>query len=127
MSVRICCGAASRRGDTPSWPNLSQPTSCWPASIAWSDLPPRHARCANYRRAGVVEFANASGGAHTAFVPLWYLTRGAVMEPNKCAHPACNCTVEKGGPFGKYCSEHCKEARDIIELHCDCKHPGCGS
>jgi hypothetical protein len=49
------------------------------------------------------------------------------MDTNKCAHPACNCTVAKGGPFGKYCSEHCKEARDIIELHCDCKHPGCGS
>ena len=47
------------------------------------------------------------------------------MDTNKCAHPACNCTVAKGGPFGKYCSEHCKEARDIIELHCDCKHPGC--
>ena len=50
---------------------------------------------------------------------------GGVMDTNKCAHPACNCTVQKGGPFGKYCSEHCKEARDIIELHCDCKHPGC--
>ena len=47
------------------------------------------------------------------------------MDTNKCAHPACNCTVPKNGPFGKYCSEHCKEARDIIELHCDCKHPGC--
>ena len=38
------------------------------------------------------------------------------MDTNKCAHPACNCTVPKNGPFGKYCSEHCKEARDIIEL-----------
>ena len=47
------------------------------------------------------------------------------MDTNKCAHPACNCTVPKNGPFGKYCSEHCKEARDIIELRCDCKHPAC--
>jgi hypothetical protein len=48
------------------------------------------------------------------------------MEGNKCAHPVCTCTVPKNGPFGKYCSEHCKEARDMLELHCDCKHPGCG-
>ena len=48
------------------------------------------------------------------------------MDTNKCAHPACNCTVPKNGQFGKYCSEHCKEARDRIELYCDCKHPGCG-
>ena len=48
-----------------------------------------------------------------------------VMETNKCAHPACNCIVPKGSQFGKYCSEHCKEAGDITELHCDCKHPGC--
>lgn len=48
-------------------------------------------------------------------------------DTNKCAHPACNCTVAKGGQFGKYCSEHCKEAGKITELHCDCKHPGCGT
>ena len=48
-----------------------------------------------------------------------------MMETSKCAHPACNCMVPKGGQFGKYCSEHCKEAGDITELHCDCKHPGC--
>ena len=48
------------------------------------------------------------------------------MDTNKCAHPACVCLVPKGGQFGKYCSERCKEAGDITELHCDCKHPGCG-
>ena len=47
------------------------------------------------------------------------------MDTNKCAHPACNCQVPKGGQFGKYCSDHCKEAGDITELHCDCKHPAC--
>ena len=36
--------------------------------------------------------------------------------PMKCAHPACNCTVEPKGPFGKYCSDHCKQAGDKIEL-----------
>ena len=24
----------------------------------------------------------------------------------KCAHPACECTVQKGGEWGKYCSEY---------------------
>ena len=32
-----------------------------------------------------------------------------MAETAKCAHPACDCMVEKGGPHGKYCSEHCKE------------------
>ena len=45
--------------------------------------------------------------------------------PMKCAHPACNCTVEPKGPFGKYCSDHCKQAGDKIELRCDCQHPAC--
>ena len=43
----------------------------------------------------------------------------------KCAHPACSCMVEKGGQYGKYCSEHCKEKRDSIELRCECRHPEC--
>ena len=43
----------------------------------------------------------------------------------KCAHPACQCMVEKGGEYGKYCSEHCREAGDVIELRCDCRHPPC--
>jgi len=44
---------------------------------------------------------------------------------NKCAHPACKCTVTSGGAYGKYCSEHCQEAKDVSEIHCDCKHPDC--
>jgi hypothetical protein len=43
----------------------------------------------------------------------------------KCAHPACGCTVPKGGQYGKYCSEHCKEKGQTIELHCDCQHREC--
>jgi hypothetical protein len=43
----------------------------------------------------------------------------------KCAHPACKCLVAPGAEFGKYCSEHCKEAKDMTELRCDCKHPMC--
>ena len=44
---------------------------------------------------------------------------------DKCAHPACDCHVAKGGPFGKYCSEHCKHAGGISELRCYCQHPAC--
>ena len=47
------------------------------------------------------------------------------MESQKCAHPACECVVEKGGPFGRYCSEHCKHAGQIAELRCDCQHVEC--
>ena len=45
--------------------------------------------------------------------------------PAKCAHPACLCMVTKASEFGKYCSEHCKEAAGETELRCDCQHPLC--
>ena len=44
-------------------------------------------------------------------------------ETTKCAHPACNCVVAKGGAWGKYCSEHCKEKGQSVELRCDCQLP----
>ena len=34
----------------------------------------------------------------------------------QCAHPACSCLVAAKGEFGKYCSEHCQEARGMTEL-----------
>lgn len=48
-----------------------------------------------------------------------------MTDPNKCAHPACKCVVSKDGAFGKFCSEHCKEAAAQTELHCDCHHATC--
>ncbi len=48
-----------------------------------------------------------------------------MADTQKCAHPACACTVGKGGPYGKYCSEHCKEKGQSIELRCDCQHQQC--
>ena len=48
-----------------------------------------------------------------------------MAETAKCAHPACECQVEKGGPHGKYCSEHCKEKGQTTELRCECRHPAC--
>jgi hypothetical protein len=43
-------------------------------------------------------------------------------EKKPCAHPSCNCTVEKGK---KYCSDYCHDARDTMELSCNCRHPEC--
>ncbi len=48
-----------------------------------------------------------------------------MADGQKCAHPACGCIVAKGGPHGKYCSEHCKEKGQTVELHCDCQHKEC--
>jgi len=47
------------------------------------------------------------------------------MSPAKCAHPACDCMVDGKGEFGKYCSEHCKQAGQITALRCECHHKGC--
>jgi len=46
-------------------------------------------------------------------------------NPQKCAHPACECIVAAKGPSGKYCSTECKRAGQIAELHCNCQHPEC--
>ena len=48
-----------------------------------------------------------------------------MAETATCAHPGCKCQVRPGGPYGKYCSEHCQHAKDITELRCDCKHAEC--
>ncbi|MGE0394580.1 MAG: hypothetical protein AB7P67_13525 [Vicinamibacterales bacterium] len=48
-----------------------------------------------------------------------------MAEAKKCAHAVCECLVDPGGRFGKYCSEHCKQAGDKIELRCDCQHQPC--
>ena len=48
-----------------------------------------------------------------------------MADTNKCAHPACQCMVPKGGPYGKYCSEYCKESGEHTELRCNCQHPEC--
>ena len=50
---------------------------------------------------------------------------GIDMTPTKCAHDVCNCQVAPNGPYGKYCSEHCRETAKMTELHCGCRHPGC--
>jgi len=48
-----------------------------------------------------------------------------MADMKKCAHPQCKCSVISNGPFGQYCSEHCKESAAQTEIMCDCKHPAC--
>jgi hypothetical protein len=43
-------------------------------------------------------------------------------EPRRCEHPACNCVVTGRD---KYCSQYCHDARNTLELSCNCGHPGC--
>ena len=48
-----------------------------------------------------------------------------MADMEKCAHPSCECKVQKGGPWGKYCSEVCKQKGQQVELHWDCQHAEC--
>ena len=48
-----------------------------------------------------------------------------MSSPAKCGHPACECHVPPHGEYGKYCSEACKKAGQITELHCNCQHAEC--
>jgi len=48
-----------------------------------------------------------------------------MADANKCAHPSCQCMVPKGGLYGKYCSEYCKESGQHTELRCGCQHREC--
>ena len=48
-----------------------------------------------------------------------------MARSQECAHESCGCMVPEDGEFGKYCSAHCREAKDLIELRCDCGHDAC--
>jgi hypothetical protein len=48
-----------------------------------------------------------------------------MARTEKCAHESCVCLVPEDGEFGKYCSAHCEDAKDITELKCDCGHAAC--
>jgi len=47
-----------------------------------------------------------------------------MADDNKCAHEICDCAAKADS---KYCSDHCRDAddQDIVEIKCDCGHPGC--
>jgi hypothetical protein len=48
-----------------------------------------------------------------------------MADENECGHDGCGCSISGDQ---KYCSDHCENAddQDIIEISCDCGHPGCG-
>lgn len=41
---------------------------------------------------------------------------------HNCAHRNCKCQVAEKG---EYCSEYCRDGRDIDELGCGCEHTPC--
>lgn len=43
-------------------------------------------------------------------------------ETIKCAHPSCSCEPASGS---EYCSQYCEDARDTLEISCNCGHPDC--
>jgi len=43
----------------------------------------------------------------------------------KCAHEACVCMVQEKSDFGAYCSAHCRDAKNLSQLRCECGHAGC--
>ena len=48
----------------------------------------------------------------------------AEEKKKKCAHPACDCLVDKNT---KYCSQYCKDAAGTMEISCNCRHAECGT
>jgi hypothetical protein len=46
----------------------------------------------------------------------------AEKRAEKCAHPGCECPVEKGR---KYCSPYCESAGKEFSIACNCGHNEC--
>lgn len=47
----------------------------------------------------------------------------AMDKTKKCKHAGCGCAAPEGKD---YCSEVCKDAKSVIEITCQCRHPQCG-
>lgn len=45
-----------------------------------------------------------------------------MSKQEKCKHPACSCMAPEGQ---SYCGDWCKDAKNMTEIACQCKHPGC--
>jgi hypothetical protein len=44
-------------------------------------------------------------------------------NPEKCAHPSCQCTATEGS---KYCSTYCEGEAKTSDIICSCGHAECG-
>ena len=49
-----------------------------------------------------------------------------MAKTEKCAHESCVCVVSNDA-FGNYCSAHCRDAKNLSELRCECGHAGCAA
>jgi len=47
-----------------------------------------------------------------------------MADSKKCAHSTCNCVAAEGS---KFCSNYCKDSKNLTTLQCDCGHPGCAT
>jgi len=47
-----------------------------------------------------------------------------IAENSVCMNAVCSCPVVEPGTF---CSEHCREIGDVVEVTCDCDHSSCVS
>ena len=49
-----------------------------------------------------------------------------MADEGKCQHEMCSCPATGEA---SYCSDHCRDAadQDIVEIRCDCGHPGCAA
>lgn len=43
-----------------------------------------------------------------------------MSDPKKCAHESCRCMTTE-----KYCSEVCKDSKNVTDIACQCQHPAC--
>ncbi len=48
----------------------------------------------------------------------------AQEKTDKCAHPGCNCIVQKGS---KYCSDYCESVGSLPSIACECGHTECAA
>jgi hypothetical protein len=46
----------------------------------------------------------------------------AETKVGKCAHPGCNCPIEKGK---EYCSDYCESLAKQPSIACECDHATC--
>jgi hypothetical protein len=45
-----------------------------------------------------------------------------MSETKKCAHESCRCHTTE-----TYCSEVCKDSKNVTDITCQCGHAGCAS
>ena len=53
--------------------------------------------------------------------------KNAEQNAQRCAHPACKCSVTEGRRFcSEYCEQHSGKEDAQSKVMCGCGHPECG-